>query len=49
MTIILIAHRLSTVKRCDNIFILNKGEIKEQGSFKELVKNTSFHESANNT
>ena len=38
MTIILIAHRLSTVKRCDNIFILNKGEIKEQGSFKELVK-----------
>ena len=50
MTIILISHRLSTVKMCDNIFILNKGEIKEKGRIKELVKkNTSFRESANNT
>lgn len=49
ITIILIAHRLSTVKKCDNIYVLNKGEIIEQGTFKELVKkNTSFHEIANN-
>ena len=50
ITIVLIAHRLNTVKRCDNIYILNKGEIEEQGAFKELIKkNISFSESANNS
>tara|TARA_Y100000389_G_scaffold167531_1_gene172789 strand:- start:37072 stop:38877 length:1806 start_codon:yes stop_codon:yes gene_type:complete len=38
LTVILIAHRLSTVKKCDNIFLLENGEIKNQGSFYELVK-----------
>ena len=33
ITIILIAHRLSTVKECDTIFLLEKGELKGQGSF----------------
>jgi ABC-type multidrug transport system fused ATPase/permease subunit len=37
-TIILIAHRLSTVKNCDNIFILNSGEIKGQGTYEQLIK-----------
>ena len=37
-TIILIAHRLSTVKKCDNIFFLENGELKAQGSFDELIK-----------
>jgi ATP-binding cassette, subfamily B, bacterial PglK len=37
-TIIIIAHRLSTVKKCDNIFILKKGKIENQGSFEELTK-----------
>ena len=37
-TIIIIAHRLSTVKKCDNIFMLKKGEIEIQGSFEELTK-----------
>ena len=48
MTIILIAHRLSTVKRCDSIFLLNKGKIEVQGTFEELIKkSTSFRDSAN--
>lgn len=38
ITIILIAHRLNTVKKCDNIILLEKGQIKTQGSFAELVK-----------
>ena len=38
ITIILIAHRLSTVKKCDTIFLLEKGELKEQGTFEELSK-----------
>jgi ATP-binding cassette, subfamily B, bacterial PglK len=36
ITIILIAHRLSTVKKCDNIFYLEKGELIASGSFNEL-------------
>lgn len=48
ITIILIAHRLNIVKRCDNIFILNKGKIEVHGTFEELIeKSTSFRESSN--
>jgi ABC-type multidrug transport system fused ATPase/permease subunit len=37
LTIILIAHRLSTVKKCDRIFLLENGKIKNQGTFAELL------------
>lgn len=47
ITIILIAHRLSTVKKCDKIFILDKGELIDQGSFKELINsNENFRKNA---
>jgi ABC-type multidrug transport system fused ATPase/permease subunit len=36
ITIILIAHRLNTVKNCDKIFLLEKGKIKDQVTFQEL-------------
>ena len=35
-TIIIIAHRLSTVQRCDKLVLLEKGQIKASGSFEEL-------------
>ena len=35
-TIILIAHRLSTLKNCDKIFLMKKGEIKKEMTYKEL-------------
>ncbi|MDC0859216.1 ABC transporter ATP-binding protein [Candidatus Pelagibacter sp.] len=38
ITIIMIAHRLSTVKNCDNIFQMEKGELKSQVVFDALVK-----------
>lgn len=38
ITIILIAHRLSTVKACDTIFLLEKGELIAQGTFNELTQ-----------
>lgn len=38
ITIILIAHRLSTVKACDTIFLLEKGELKAQGTFEDLTR-----------
>ena len=37
ITIILIAHRLNTVKNCDIIFKLDKGKIVEQGTFDEII------------
>ena len=37
VTIILIAHRLNTVKNCDIIFKLNKGLLKDVGTFNELI------------
>ena len=36
ITTIIIAHRLSTVKKCDTLILLDKGEIKGQGKFEEL-------------
>ncbi|MDX8341767.1 peptidase domain-containing ABC transporter [Draconibacterium sp. IB214405] len=43
-TVVVIAHRLSTVKKADQIVVLEKGEIIEQGTHKELVngKGTYF-------
>ena len=35
-TVIMIAHRLSTVQGADKVFVLEKGEIKQSGSFEEL-------------
>jgi len=36
-TVILIAHRLSTVRACDKIFLLEKGRIAACGTYDELV------------
>lgn len=35
-TSIVIAHRLSTIRNCDVLFVLNKGQIVEQGTYDEL-------------
>jgi len=44
-TVVIIAHRLSTVKKADQIIVLKKGEIVEQGSHQSLVerKGEYFH------
>jgi ATP-binding cassette subfamily B protein len=36
-TVFIIAHRLSTVRRCDRILVLEKGQIVESGTHKELL------------
>lgn len=43
-TTIIVAHRLSTVQRADNIVVLHKGRLVEQGSHRELLakKGTYF-------
>jgi len=47
-TILMIAHRLSTVKSCDSIVQLENGRIVAQGTYNELSKdNRSFQDLAN--
>jgi len=36
-TVIVIAHRLNTIKSADNILVLDQGEIKEQGTHQDLL------------
>lgn len=38
MTIISIAHRLTTLKNCDNIIVMNEGEIVQEGKYNELIQ-----------
>ena len=42
-TVLVIAHRLSTVQNADKIIILEKGEIKEQGTHEELMLNKKLY------
>ena len=46
-TIIIIAHRITTVKQCDVIYFMDKGEIVDYGSYDELYqKNNVFKKMA---
>jgi ATP-binding cassette, subfamily B, multidrug efflux pump len=42
-TSVVIAHRLSTIRKADTIIVLDKGEIKEMGSHKELLEKEGFY------
>ena len=49
-TIIMIAHRLKTVEKCDQIFFIDEGKVADQGTFQELIeKNEKFKNMANHT
>jgi len=49
ITIIIIAHRLSTVKGCDTIFFLEGGELTGRGSFNELIRSNERFMEMNKT
>ena len=40
-TIIMVAHRLKTVKRCDTIFLLEDGRISDKGTYNELLESNA--------
>lgn len=39
ITTIVIAHRLSTIRNADNIIVMNKGKITEEGTHDTLIEN----------
>lgn len=47
-TILIIAHRLSTVIDCDRIFVVDNGKIINSGSHKELLKNCDYYKNLYN-
>ncbi len=42
-TVLIVAHRLSTVQKMDRIIVLDKGEIAEEGTHKELLAKGGFY------
>ena len=42
-TMLMIAHRLSTVRRCDLIVVMEKGRIVEMGSHQQLLDKKGFY------
>jgi ABC-type multidrug transport system fused ATPase/permease subunit len=43
-TILIIAHRITTVKNADKIFVIEDGKIVDQGTHKELLKNSKAYQ-----
>ena len=42
-TILIVAHRLSTVIGCDKIFVIDEGKIVDIGTHSELMENSEFY------
>ncbi len=38
VTVVLIAHRLNTVQHADKVFLIEEGQVTDQGTFQELIK-----------
>ena len=43
ITLILIAHRLSTIRDCDCIYVLDRGQVQQQGSHDELMQQEGLY------
>ena len=43
MILIIIAHRLSSVKKCDRIYIMDRGKIVQSGTHYDLLKSSEIY------
>ena len=49
-TIIMIAHRLKTVEKCDLIYFMDNGQVVDYGSYQDLIdRNEHFRHLASHT
>jgi ABC-type multidrug transport system fused ATPase/permease subunit len=48
-TVITIAHRLTTVKACDVIYLMEEGRMVSHGTYDELLKTSSWFRAAART
>jgi ABC-type multidrug transport system fused ATPase/permease subunit len=48
-TIMIIAHRLTTVKDCDVIYLMENGQIIGQGTYDERVESSAWFKAATRT
>ena len=42
VTVLIVAHRLTTVKNVDNIFCLDSGKVVEEGTYNDLMSKEGF-------
>lgn len=42
-TVVIVAHRMSTIKNADNIIVLEDGKIAEQGNHEQLLQNKGVY------
>ena len=40
----MVAHRVSTIQICDQIFVVENGEITDKGSHKKLMSTNDFYQ-----
>ena len=46
-TSLIIAHKFSTIKKCDKIILIDKGRIIAQGTHQELINSNSSYKNMN--
>lgn len=49
MTVIMVAHRLNSIRNCDHIIVLDKGSLAEEGTHKQLMEHEGLYASMYNS